>query len=38
MLDYIVDEATGNVLKGSKDNRLTNTYKLIFTRKKGIII
>jgi len=37
MLDYIVDEQSGMVLKGSKDNRLTNTYKLTFTRKKGII-
>ena len=37
MLDYIVDEATGRVLKGSKDNRLTNTYKLTFIRKKGNI-
>ncbi|MBO5142684.1 MAG: Tim44 domain-containing protein [Clostridia bacterium] len=37
MLDYIVDEASGKVLKGSKDNRLTNTYKLTFIRKKGII-
>lgn len=37
MLDYIVDEKTGMVLRGSKDNRLTNTYKLIFVRKKGVI-
>ena len=37
MLDYIVDEETGNVLKGSKQNRITNTYKMIFTRKKGIL-
>lgn len=37
MLDYIVDEASGRVLKGSKDNRLTNTYKLTFIRKKGNI-
>lgn len=37
MLDYIVDEESKKVLKGSKDNRLTNTYKLTFIRKKGIV-
>ena len=37
MLDYIVDERSGMILKGSRDNRLTNTYKLTFIRKKGVI-
>lgn len=37
MTDYIIDEETGKVLKGSKDTRLTNTYKLTFTRKKGVL-
>jgi len=37
MLDYIIDERSGMILKGSRDNRLTNTYKLIFIRKKGVI-
>lgn len=37
MNDYIVDEQTGNILKGSKDYRVTNTYKLTFIRKKGIV-
>lgn len=37
MVDYIIDEASGKVLKGSKDYRLTNTYKLTFIRKKGLL-
>lgn len=37
MNDYIIDEETGNILKGSKDYRVTNTYKLTFIRKKGIV-
>lgn len=37
MIDYIIDETSGKVLKGSKDNRLTNTYKLTFIRKKGVL-
>ena len=37
MNDYIVDEETGKILKGSKDYRVTNTYKLTFIRKKGIV-
>ena len=37
MTDYIIDEESGKVLKGSKDMRLTNTYKLTFTRKKGVL-
>lgn len=37
MNDYIIDEVTGNVVKGDKDRRITNTYKLTFIRKKGIL-
>lgn len=37
MTDYIIDEESGKVLKGSKDHRVTNTYKLTFIRKKGIV-
>ena len=37
MVDYIIDETSGKVLKGSKDYRLTNTYKLTFIRKKGLL-
>ena len=37
MNDYIVDEVTGKVVKGDKDRRLTNTYKLTFIRKKGVL-
>ncbi|MBQ9314753.1 MAG: TIM44-like domain-containing protein [Clostridia bacterium] len=36
MVDYIIDEKTGNVLKGDRDTRRTNTYKLSFIRKKGV--
>ena len=35
MIDYIIDEDTKKVLKGSKTKVLTNTYKLTFIRKKG---
>ena len=37
MNDYIIDETSGKILKGSKDYRVTNTYKLTFIRKKGIV-
>lgn len=37
MNDYIIDETTGNVVKGDKDRRITNTYKLTFIRKKGVL-
>lgn len=37
MNDYIVDEITGCVVKGDKDRRITNTYKLTFIRKKGVL-
>lgn len=36
MIDYIIDEKTGNILKGDRENRRTNTYKLSFIRKKGV--
>lgn len=36
MVDYIIDEKTGNVVKGDRERRLTNTYKLSFIRKKGV--
>lgn len=36
MLNYIMDEETGKVLKGSRENYITNIYKLTFIRKKGI--
>lgn len=36
MIDYIIDEKTGNLLKGDRERRLTNTYKLSFIRKKGV--
>ena len=35
MTDYIIDEVSGEVLKGDKDRRITTTYKLTFTRKNG---
>lgn len=37
MNDYIIDEVTEKVVKGDKDRRLTNTYKLTFIRKKGVL-
>lgn len=37
MIDYIKDEKTGAVLKGNTENRLTNTYRLTFIRKKGVL-
>ena len=36
MIDYIIDEDTKQVLKGSKDKNLYNTYKLTFMRKTGV--
>ena len=36
MTDYIIDETTGNVLKGNKDGYNINTYKLTFIRKTGV--
>lgn len=36
MVDYIIDEKTGNVIKGDRETRRTNTYKLSFIRKKGV--
>ena len=37
MIDYIKDEKTGAVLKGNTETRLTNTYRLTFIRKKGVL-
>lgn len=36
MIDYIVDENTKAVLKGSKDKNIYSTYKLTFIRKSGV--
>ena len=37
MVDYIVDENSGAILKGDSSRKITNTYKMTFTRKKGIL-
>lgn len=37
MVDYIKDENTNEVIKGNKETRIMNTYKMIFTRKKGVL-
>lgn len=37
MVDYIVDEESGNILKGDNSTKITNTYKMTFIRKKGIL-
>ncbi|MBQ9280339.1 MAG: TIM44-like domain-containing protein [Clostridia bacterium] len=37
MVDYIMDEEKGVILKGDNSSRITNTYKMTFTRKKGIL-
>ena len=37
MVDYIVDENSGMILKGDNSTKLTNTYRMTFTRKKGIL-
>lgn len=36
MIDYIIDEKSGKVLKGSKNDDVFMTYLLTFTRRKGI--
>jgi predicted lipid-binding transport protein (Tim44 family) len=36
MIDYIINANTGSIIKGDNMNRRTNTYKLTFTRKKGV--
>ena len=36
MNDYIIDETTGNVIKGKKDLDIYSTYRLTFIRKSGI--
>ena len=35
MIDYIIDENTGNVLKGDKNTNHVNKYVLTFVRKTG---
>ncbi len=37
MIDYIIDEETGKILNGDNFRRLTNTYKLTYIRKRGIL-
>lgn len=36
MIDYIVDEATGQVIKGDKNTDRINNYKLTFVRTTGV--
>lgn len=36
MIDYIIDEGTGQVIKGDRNTYKFNNYKLTFIRKKGI--
>ena len=36
MVDYIIDEKSGKLLKGSRDDDVYMTYLLTFTRRKGI--
>lgn len=36
MIDYIIDEKSGKLLKGSRDDDVFMTYLLTFTRRKGI--
>ena len=36
MIDYIVNENTGKIVKGSNTNLKTNTYKLTFVRTSGV--
>lgn len=36
MIDYIVDENTGNVIKGSKDKYCYIDYLMTYMRKKGV--
>lgn len=36
MIDYIIDETTGKLLKGSKDLNKVNAYVLTFVRKEGV--
>ncbi len=37
MIDYIISEETNQILKGDMNTRVTNTYKLVYTRKKGVL-
>lgn len=36
MIDYIIDEETGRILKGDNTTNKVNTYRLTFSRKNGI--
>lgn len=36
LIDYIIDEGTGQVVKGDKNTYKFNNYKLTFVRQKGI--
>ena len=36
MIDYIIDEQTGKILKGDKTTYRYSTYKMVFIRKTGI--
>lgn len=36
MIDYIIDEITGQIVKGNKETYNINNYKLVFVRKTGI--
>lgn len=37
MVDYIIDEESGKILKGDNSTKITNTYLMKFTRKKGVL-
>ncbi len=36
MIDYIIDETTGEIIKGDKETERHSTYKMVFIRKSGI--
>ena len=36
MIDYIIDETTGKLLKGDKNLNKVNAYVLTFVRKEGV--
>jgi len=36
MIDYIVDEATGNIIRGDQATNIVNPYILTFVRKTGV--
>ena len=37
MIDYIIDETTGEIIQGDNKTNRINTYKLTFVRKKGTL-